>query len=163
MRTAPASFVSHHRLARLTAWARLWLVWFVGAFVCWLGATPAPRQTRDHLNAARRILGRLIFLQAAARMRAPPKANHRHGRLKQRAIKRALIGSRLRRALTGKGDCYHRLGALLTAWRDTERHFAALMRRLRRGLTRLRTIAPVRARAERLHTLHLECAGADTS
>lgn len=153
MRTAP-QIISTHRLARLNAWARLWLVWFVGvASALW-----RPRAL-DHVA---RGVGSLILLNAAARWRRRIRTNNRHGRVK-RETRRIAIGSRLRRALRGR-DFASRLGAILAVVRDAEHHIARLLRRLHKGLTRLRTIAPERgatpplACAERAFT-----ASADTS
>ncbi len=149
MRPSPTSPLSTHRLARLTAWARLWLAWFVGVFLAHFGPDPSQRQARRQLDHAAIMVGQMIFLLAAARVRLPRRQNHRHGRLKQAGLMRALIGASLRRALKGK-DALSRLAAILVIMRDAGWHSAKLARRLARGLCRLRVIAPAPERAQLL-------------
>ena len=167
MRIAPTPPLSNHRLARLTAWARLWLVWFVGVCLTHFGAD-APqswrRGARRQLGKAARMVAQLIFLHAAARVGPlPRRAIHRHGRRKQAGGARAIIGAALRRALRGK-DLPSRLASILTLMRDSEHHIAKLARRLARGLTRLRVILPARERVPHVAAGPLAAlAGADTS
>ncbi len=141
MRPSPTPPLSSHRLARLNTWARLWLAWFVWVFLAHFGPDPSQRQARRQLDHAASVVGQMIFLLAAARVRLPPRQNHRHGRLKQSGLMRALIGASLRRALKGK-DAHSRLAAILVIMRDAGQHSAKLARRLARGLSRLRVIVP---------------------
>jgi hypothetical protein len=67
---------------------------------------------------------------------------HRHGALKQRGFRRALTGSRLRRAMAGR-DRFARLAAMACVLRDIEVHIARLVKRLRRGLTRRRLMRAI--------------------
>lgn len=163
MRTAPATIISRHAAARLTHWATLWLAWFAGVFLTWFSGAPSRRDANRCLDKAARTLGFLFVAQAAARMPAPPRSKHRHGKLKRRALGRALIGSRLRHALRRRGDAYAHLVALLTAWRDRERHIRKLIRRLRRGLSRRRAIAPKIEADDELGVRAPAPANADTS
>lgn len=96
---------------------------------------------RDLDGAARNVCG-VVLLHACARM-VPPRRRHRHrhGRL-GRVRRRALIGARLRAAARGR-DFASRLFAILSVMRDLQRCAAALARRLRGGLTRLRVIDPL--------------------
>ena len=126
-----------HRVDRLNAWARLWLVWFVG--FCASFWRDDRTQARDVARAARTVAS-LVILNAVERMPTPPRANNRHGRLNP-ARMRGVVGSNLRRALQGR-DWRARLMAILTVMRDLDRHAGALARRLRRGMTRLRVIDP---------------------
>ncbi|MEQ1812437.1 MAG: hypothetical protein ABL889_21085, partial [Terricaulis sp.] len=135
MRRSPRP--TKHRVDRLNAWARLWLVWFVG--FCASFWRDDRTQERDVARAARTVAS-LVILNAVERMPTPPRANNRHGRLNP-SRQRAIAGSRLRRALRGR-DWRTRLMAILTVMRDLDAHAAQLIRRLSRGLTRLRVIDP---------------------
>ena len=134
MRIAHPSSLTDHRLARFMTWARLFLVWLAGAFAGFVGDVP-----RRRLDQVARMVGELMFLHVAARVRPPPTGAHRHGRLSA-ISQRAAVGSRLRRAMRGK-DFAARLVAILGIMRDAEIHIAKLARRLAGGLTRLRVIA----------------------
>jgi hypothetical protein len=94
---------------------------------------------RDTLNEVARMAGLMVFLNLAARVAPPPPSNHRHGVKKERGAQRAIIGSRLRKAMRGR-DNATRIGAILTVLRHPERWVAHLMRRLRKGLTRRRLV-----------------------
>jgi hypothetical protein len=94
---------------------------------------------RDTLNEAARVAGLLVFLNLAARVAPPPPSNHRHGVKKRRGAQRALIGSRLRKAMRGP-DKAARIDAILDVLRHPERWIAQLMRSLRKGLTRRRLV-----------------------
>jgi hypothetical protein len=145
MRQTPRPYYSRHRLARLNAWARLWLTWFLGTCVRWWASGARP-EARD-LDWLARGVARLVINNAVVRL--PAKASrrppHRHGRLNHRTW-RAFIGSRLRRALRGR-DWPSRLAAILAVARDLEAHVAAAVRRLGHGLSRLRIIDPKRGPA----------------
>lgn len=140
MRKTPRPPISDHRLARLEAWARLWLIWFVGVCAAWW-ASGGGAHRRD-LNRVARGVGGLVLNHAALRVRAHmlPYTRNRHGRLNPARF-RTMIGARLRRALQGR-DWPQRLIAIVAVMRDLERHICRLARRLRRGLTRLRIIDP---------------------
>jgi hypothetical protein len=81
----------------------------------------------------------MVFINLAARIAPPPPSNHRHGVKKERGAQRAIIGSRLRKAMRGR-DNAARIGAILDVLRHPERWIAHLMRRLRKGLTRRRLV-----------------------
>ncbi len=134
MRTAAEPFITNHRLARLNAWMRLWLVWFAGACAAWWSGGASARQ----LDALAYRVCQLIVINTAARFTPKLRAAHRHGRLKH-VRSRTIVGSAIRRAMRGK-DGPSRLFAILAIVRDMDRCVAALLRRLRRGLTRLRVI-----------------------
>ncbi len=138
MRQTPRPPISAHRVARFEAWARLWLIWFVGVCVAWWSS--GERADARVLDRVARGIGALVLNHAALRVRPHtlPRTRNRHGRL-NRVRLRALIGSRLRRALKGRHGP-QRLAAILAVMRDLERHVSRLARRLCRGLTRLRVI-----------------------
>lgn len=138
MRQTPRPPISTHRLARLSAWARLWLVWVVGVCAPW-SARGRYVHRRD-LDRVARGLGGIVVAHTARRVRVHtfPSTRNRHGRLNPPRL-RPLIGARLRRALQGR-DWPQRLAAIVAVMRDLEGHICRLARRLRRGLTRLRVI-----------------------
>lgn len=136
MRLSPPSPLSAHRLARLNAWARLWVIWVVG--MCarfWDGGWRV--RDLDHLA---RGAATLVVVNYLAQGIVYKRAKHRHGRINPMRM-RTLIGALLRHAMQGR-DWRGRLMAIFTAVRDLDRHVAQLTRRLRRGLSRLRVIDP---------------------
>ncbi len=139
MRSSPRP-PSHHRLIRLTAWLRLWLVWLTGLYVSC--ATHDERTRRRQLDHVAGVVGRLIFIHAAARcrQRAPRARRYVGGRIPPNY--RAYIGGRVRRSMRAHG-WRARLMAILAVMRDLETHVAALAQRLRHGLTRQCAIVPV--------------------
>ena len=137
MRSASAP-ISPHKLARLQAWLRLWLIWFAGAFAALCGAGEGADARL--FDRASRNVARLVVLHALARLKLSPRCAHRHGRLKDASF-RAIAGSALRRAMRGR-DGAARLFAIFAVLREIDAHVARLMRRLRKGLTRLRVILP---------------------
>ena len=138
--------ISHHRLTRFHRWAMLWLKWFV-SFLDAAGAfAPISRQaqTIGHhwLDGIERVVVNIAMLRAAPHVR---HCNKRRGiserRLKESALRRAIIGSAMRRSLRPK-DLRQRIDALT---RSMDALVARLLRRLPRGLTRRR---PIRAERE---------------
>jgi hypothetical protein len=161
MRSSQRPIITEHRARRLIAWARLWFVWFAAAFAA-LFETGSRASQRRHLDAAAWVAGSLVLIGVLARVPPPRRRSlHRHGTLRH-ATRRALMGSALRRRLRGR-DPARRLFAILEIMRDLDRHVAALARRLRAGLTRLRILYPAGA-CEALPSLDAPaCASADTS
>ena len=168
MNSVAPPFVSNHRLARLTTWARLWLARAAGVLAHFACALPEEfeRNLRAHLDQCAYLLARVIFLRAFARLdrrllagikQKAPAATRRS------ACMRAVLGSKLRSALRGK-DARTKLAALANAVHDAETHIAKLARRLARGLTRRRVFAFAPAFVP--SALAASCAallGADTS
>jgi len=138
MRQAPKPILSTRRLARLNAWARLWFVWFAGAVATWWsgGGRAHPRA----LDRVARLVARIIVINVAAHVPPIAPSRNRHGRLQAVTLRR-LCGGRLRRAMRGR-DYPSRLMAILTVMRDAARHIVRELRRLRRGLSRLRILYP---------------------
>jgi hypothetical protein len=159
-----ATITSPLRAQRLLRWAALWLVWLAFFIYEALDLEPLhpPPWIRRWLKFAVRAVGLILIVSAAARMTPPSRTHHRHGSLKRRGRARALIGGVLRRALRAK-DVQSTLAALYAAIANPERHIARLMRRLRQGLTRLRTIAPARADTFRVAQTILAPVCADSS
>ena len=133
--------ISDHRLTRFRRWAILWLKWFVG-FLDGAGAfAPISKQaeTIGHrwLDSIERIIVSIVMLRAACHVR---RCHKRKGvserRLKEIALRRAIIGSSLRRALRPK-DLRQRVEALT---QNIDALVTRLLRRLPRGLTRRRPI-----------------------
>ncbi len=151
--------ITDHKVARLFAWARLWFAGFVGLCIAWTASGKAiPRRDLDRVA---RIAHKLIICAFVARSTGSAPTRNRHGRKKPVTL-RILIGSRLRAATRGK-TWAARLFAILALIRDAERHIARLLRRLARGLTRLRVLLP-RADSCALISAPAQCAArADTS
>ncbi len=127
--------ITRHKLARLFAWAQLWLVGFVAACVARNGAV-----SRRGFDRVARLAQTLIMVSALAHGTGGRPTRNRHGR-KKHVTCRIFIGSRLRAATRGK-TWAARIFAILALIRDADRHVRRLLRRLRRGLTRLRVLLP---------------------
>jgi hypothetical protein len=65
MHSAAEPFITNHRLARLNAWMRLWLVWFAGACAAWWSG--GERAGARQLDARAYRVCQLIVINAAAR------------------------------------------------------------------------------------------------
>jgi hypothetical protein len=136
--------ISYLRLKRFHRWAMLWLKWFV-RFLDEAGAfAPISKQaqTIGHrwLDSIERIIVSIVLLWAARHVR---RCHKRKGvserRLKEIALRRAIVGSRLRRALRPK-DLPQRIEALTQNFGCCSVCRAALRAagRSRRGLKRTR-------------------------
>jgi hypothetical protein len=130
--------INRHKLARLVAWAQLLLVRLVGRCVAW--AAEGKPITRRELDRVARALQSLMLARVMARMPVLQRSRNRHGRLKH-YTRRTLAGAYFRRHTRGR-TWPERIFALLAFMRDSERHIARQLKRLRRGLTRLRVILP---------------------
>ncbi|MFZ2030062.1 MAG: hypothetical protein WAU68_07135 [Vitreimonas sp.] len=133
--------ISDLRLTRFHRWAMLWLKWFAG-FLDAAGALApisahAERIGHAWLDRIERVIVAIVMLRAARRVRCiwshRPFAVHR---LKHTALKRAVIGAKLRRALRPK-DLRDRIEALT---HSIECMVVRVLKRLPRGLTRRRPI-----------------------
>lgn len=140
--------LSKHRRARLIAWTLAMLMWM--ASVLFAGAPFSDRQERRrraHMSLDR--LERMVIMLIVSRARdficERPRGKFttvRRGRsLLSRGVLRALVGSRLRKALRRK-DIRERLAVLLGAIRNIDLYAAPLAKRLRRGLTKRWPIGP---------------------
>ena len=138
--------ISELRLQRFHRWAMLWLKWFV-SFLDAAGAfAPISRQTQTighhWLEGIERVVLNIAMLRAAPHVR---HGNKRKGvserRLKESALRRAIIGSAMRRSLRPK-DLRQRIDALT---QSMDALIGRLLRRLPRGLTRRR---PIKAERE---------------
>mgnify|MGYP000499719707 CR=1 FL=1 len=166
------SLISALRFDRLTAWARLVLLW-MGALMFAPPGAPFNRRRiarYQHMTLGRmaNTVARLILIRAAI-LYAPPRRHRRTSRhfapngVRQRAtphhLVRSAIGSRIRRALRHR-DPGQRLAILLDALVNID----ALARKLYRRLTRLRPLIVARPRASAWQSAPaLAPAAADTS
>ncbi|MGE0742570.1 MAG: hypothetical protein AB7O98_14615 [Hyphomonadaceae bacterium] len=148
--------ISHQRLARLNAWARLWLIWLGGLAVRFFSND---WRARD-LDAAAKIVGKLLMINTAMHVCAQ-RTPKRYGRRKD-YILRTILGSRVRRALRGSTFAA-RFFAILAVMRDLDKHVARLVRRPRNGLTRLHIIDPLTVSEACVHLCAPEAALSDTS
>ncbi|MGE0741804.1 MAG: hypothetical protein AB7O98_10720 [Hyphomonadaceae bacterium] len=148
--------ISPQPLARLNAWAKLWLIW--------LGGLAAQLFSNDwrarDLDSAAKIVGKLLMIKTAMHVRAK-RTPKRYGRLKD-YILRTILGSRVRRALRGRSFAT-RFFAILAVMRDLDQHVARLVRRLRNGLTRLHIIDPLTVSEACAHLCTREPALSDSS
>lgn len=147
MKTSPRPpAISAHRFARYVLWVRLMIVWAAALLA---PLRPNPRQVRQRGGLActhelARLVRNLILVRTAqlSRRRHPPIRLRNHARpgfrrrMRVRQLLRAAAGARLRRALRGRAPA-QRLSILLEALANIETHAASLVRRARRGLTRL--------------------------
>jgi len=138
--------ISELRLQRFHCWAMLWLKWFV-AFLDAAGAlAPLSKQARNvghsWLDRIERAILAIVMLRAAPQVRrTTPRKRIAERPRKERALSRAVVGSRLRRSLRSK-DLHERIARLT---RNIGTLVAALLRRLPCGLTRRR---PIKTRRE---------------
>lgn len=157
--------ISELRLQRYHRWMLLWLKWFA-AFLSQAGAfAPLSRQAQDlahhWLDKIERVLVNILIIRAKAHVRPVKAAKHHPWRRKERHVRRAIIGARLRRSLRPEG-LSDRIAALS---QDIEGLVARLVGRLPRGLTRRRPAIP-RPEAwalSRADAPFAASAGADTS
>lgn len=157
--------ISELRLQRYHRWMLLWLKWFA-AFLSQAGAfAPLSRQAQalahHWLDKVERVLVNILIIRAKAHVRPAKAAKHHPWRRKERHVRRAIIGARLRRTLRREG-LSDRIAALS---QNIEGLVARLARRLPRGLTRRRPAIPRReARAlSRADAPFAASACADTS
>ena len=120
------------------------------------------RGNARQLDQAALCAQRLVLIHAGERKRGPiSNTRHRHGRRGAYTL-RKLAGSALRRATRGR-DHASRLFAILALMRDVDAHATRLLRRLKKGLTRLRVIDPISEKGPALFTGCCAIACADTS
>lgn len=129
--------ITTQRLQRYHRWALLWLTWFAAFLEAASAYNPLSRQAEAlahaWLDKFERLITNIIMLKAAERVRfLPPSRRHAKHTIKQRALRRAVLGVKLRRALR-RHDVRERALALR---QDIAPLITALARRLPRGLTR---------------------------
>jgi hypothetical protein len=137
--------ISQHRLNRYHRWMLLWLKWFAAFLKQARTFAPLSKQTtavaHQCLNRIEHLLVSIIMLRTAPRVRFITSPRHSSRRRVETHMRRAIIGSALRRALRSK-DLNQRVTALS---QDVGALVARLLKRLPRGLTRRR---PHHARPE---------------
>jgi hypothetical protein len=130
--------ISEHRLNRHHRWMLLWLTWFAAflgearAFAPF--SAEATAIARRWLDRIERLLVSIILLRAAPRVRGNIPSKHSPRRRIETHMRRAIIGSAMRRNLRSK-NLNQRIAALS---RDVDALVARLLKRLPRGLTRRR-------------------------
>jgi hypothetical protein len=128
------ALITRHRLSRLHRWAMLWLAWFAEFLEGAADFGPLSKQAQavahTWLDAVEKRIFVIIIARAAPHFRAQPRRAYKHHRA---GIRRAFMGSRLRRALRSKDICTR---ALKLA-QDLDALVAMHRRRVARGLTRL--------------------------
>jgi hypothetical protein len=123
----------------------LWLTWFAAFLRETRAFAPFSAQAEaiahHWLNRIERLLTSIVMLRAAPHVRTITPLRHSSRRRTDTHMRRAVIGSALRRALRAK-DLNQRIAALT---QDVGALVARLLKRLPRGLTRRR---PHHARRE---------------
>ena len=130
--------ISEHRLQRAQRWMLLWLKWFAA----FLREARAFAPFSDHataiahqwLNRIEHLLVSIVMLRAAPHVRFNNALKHSAHRRIETHMRRAIIGSAIRRALRSK-DLQKRIAALS---QNVAALVARLLKRLPRGLTRRR-------------------------
>jgi hypothetical protein len=137
--------ITEHRLQRAQRWMLLWLKWFAAFLREARAVAPFSDQAatvaHQWLGRIERLLISIILLRAAPRVRGNIPPQHSPRRRIETHMRRAIIGSGMRRALRSK-DLHQRIAALS---QDVDALVARLLKRLPRGLTRRR---PHRTRRE---------------
>jgi hypothetical protein len=137
--------ISELRLQRYHRWMLLWLK-RLAAFLMEAGAfallSRQAKQLAHHwLDDVERLLTNIVLIRAARRVRTLPTLKHASHRRAETHMRRAIVGSAMRRALRS-----HRLDRRIAALsQDVEALIERLLKRLPRGLTRRR---PIRTRPE---------------
>lgn len=137
--------ISELRLQRHHRWMVLWLKWFA-SFLAAAGAiAPLSRQAIEiahhWLDKAEGLLFDIILIRAARHVRALPTLKHSAYRRTETHLRRAIIGSAIRRAVRSR-RLDQRIAALS---QDVQALVTRLLERVPHGLTRRRAI---RARSE---------------
>jgi len=143
----------------LTTWAELWLQAFAAILLFLVDADPAC--VRRELQRMARFVSTLVFLHVALRFRPPRPKTWRHP-VPRAGMLRAVKGGCLRRRLDGR-DPVARFFAILSVMRDLDAEIARLLKRLARGLTRLRVILPERSASALAASALTPVCAADTS
>jgi hypothetical protein len=135
--------ISDLRLSRFHRWAMLWLTWLAGFLDEAAAFAPLSAQAKTiahrWLDQIEWLVMGIVIIRAARQLRrAPPSRRVRAHKLKTKALRRAIFGARLLRRLRAK-DLRTRIAALRA---DVGALVAQIRKRLPRGLTRRRPIAP---------------------
>jgi hypothetical protein len=137
--------ISEHRLHRHHRWMLLWLSWFAAFLREARAFAPFSAQAEaiahHWLNRIERLLISIVMLRAAQQVRFIASPRHSSRRRIETHMRRAIIGSAIRRALRSK-DLNQRIAALS---QNVDALVTRLLKRLPRGLTRRR---PHHARPE---------------
>jgi hypothetical protein len=127
--------ISDQRLQRLCLWLALTVAQFAAHVLGAVAPQMAARMLTEHADAARNLL----ILRAIRRVGIKPTRRRSSPVEMRRILSRGVVGAALRRALRGRtrADRAHALCAVLA---DAERWIARIVRRLRRGFTKLRCL-----------------------
>jgi hypothetical protein len=155
MTAARPSPLNEQRLQRLSLWLALTVAWFVAHVLGAVAPEAAARLLAQHARSARLLLvARAVKRLGFTAARIPLRIERR------RLTCRAVAGAALRHAFRQR-TLAGRARALCAALADAERWIARIVRRLRRGFTKLRclpkphrTYLPAAAPAAPLPKLH---------
>ena len=130
----PTAALSQQRLARLTAWARLWLQ--AAAAVLLVAAAADPSGAWRALKRMARIVAQIVSQRAAPRRGALLRRAAWYAPVDRAALTRSFLGARVRKRLRGR-DPIGLFFAILRVMADIDAIIARQSKRLARGLTRL--------------------------
>jgi hypothetical protein len=134
--------ITRHRVARLKAWAMLWLQGFSAAFPFLLDFDRDA--VRRRIARMARFSAILVFLHVAVNF--TPRRGRSWRPARRAGVLRAVIGVRLRRRLRAR-DPVAQFFAILSLMRDFDAEVAKLRKRLALGLTRRQNVAPAHEHA----------------
>ncbi|MFT3729174.1 MAG: hypothetical protein QM759_15230 [Terricaulis sp.] len=162
-----APLISNHKLRRRHRWILLWLTWFASFLTAAEDFAPLSAQAikiaHNWLDCIERRFLSIVIFRAAFELRRirPGRLGARCTRVPRAGVRRAYLGSVVRRAVRAK-DLRERIVRLS---QDANKLAAHIVRRLRRGLTRIRPIVarPDARCADARPRLPLPAARADTS
>jgi hypothetical protein len=137
----PRRHLTQHRFRRIILWALAALTWITAILSDnrFVSARHKAQRFDISLLWLTHLVGRLLLIRAGqlARIRRKPLPYWRRGRdLRRTHLFRSVLGANMRRALKHK-DARTWIATLITALCDLDTHAAKLVKRLRRGLTRL--------------------------
>jgi hypothetical protein len=136
--------ITNQRLQRFHRWALLWLTWFAAFLDQAAAYAPLTRQAKAAAHTCLDLIERIVLgiamVRACQHVRVTQHAKAWRERdlvCKSTAMRRAIIGAKLRRALRPR-DVRQRIAALSQGMGS---FVAAILRRAPRGLTRRSQIA----------------------
>lgn len=160
--TPAENLPSEHSLKRLQKWMMLTLIWFAAHVL----AVMAPATAARWLREMRHNLRAVMLVRAFHRAPDPPLASHPgcydRAWVTDTIRLRGMAGYKFMRALSGRG-ALEQSRALYAVLADAERWIDHLVRRLRRGFTRLVRPRGVAHAAPQLAAAHVSLCAADSS
>lgn len=153
---------SEHSLKRLQKWMMLTLIWFAAHVLAVMAPATAARWLREMRHNLSVVMLVRAFHQAPEPAFAPHPGCYDRAWMTNMISLRGMAGIRFTRALSGRG-ALDQSRALYAVLADAERWIDHLVRRLRRGFTRLIRPQRVMMAAPQLAAAHVALRAADSS